>query len=150
WSLVDGPGRIATLRAPAHVGSATDGLESDEDQDRATDPAPEQQVEQRPASSENRSRGSNDLCHHGDEPPESALRRREPSPPAVARPLPVSYEGQASPAEPPLAPRWHTAALVVLYLLVALVGTLVTARHAAVAPSPTASRIVGVYAPLVV
>jgi len=62
----------------------------------------------------------------------------------------LSSERQSSPVAPALAPLWHTAALVALYLLVGVVGTLVTARHGSVALAPPASRLGAVYAPLVV
>lgn len=55
----------------------------------------------------------------------------------------------AAVARAPLAPRWHTAVLVGLYLAVAALGTLLQARGAAVGPAPGAhGRVASAYAPL--
>jgi uncharacterized protein len=61
-------------------------------------------------------------------------------------------EPSASAASVPLAPRWHTAALVALMLLVAAAGTLLKASGGATAPPPatTSSRLLGIYLPLFV
>ena len=49
----------------------------------------------------------------------------------------------------PVAPRWHTAALVALYLTVALAGALLQAHDAPTAAAPVApNRIVGAYLPM--
>lgn len=51
----------------------------------------------------------------------------------------------------PLAPRWHTAALIALYLSVALAGTLLERRGVAVrARSPSMGRVTAAYLPFVV
>jgi uncharacterized protein len=51
----------------------------------------------------------------------------------------------------PLAPRWHTALLVSLMLLVAALGSVLAARGALVtAPTPNVSRILFVYLPTVI
>lgn len=49
----------------------------------------------------------------------------------------------------PVAPRWHTAALVALYLTVALAGSLLQAQGAPETAAPDApDRIVGAYLPM--
>lgn len=49
----------------------------------------------------------------------------------------------------PVAPRWHTAALVALYLAVALAGALLQAHDAPTAAPPvTHGRVVGAYLPM--
>jgi uncharacterized protein len=60
--------------------------------------------------------------------------------------LPLSL----APPESPLAPRWHTAALIALVVSVAVVGALLTGQPGAQAPTTAGSRLLGVYAPLVI
>lgn len=50
----------------------------------------------------------------------------------------------------PLAPHWHTAALVTLQLAVAMTGWWLTTRGGAPPPSPAENRVGGVYFPIVV
>src|SRR6185312_12961044 len=49
-------------------GLAAKGLEPDENQQRPADPAPEHEVEQRPAGGEHGGRGSDGFEHHGASP----------------------------------------------------------------------------------
>jgi membrane protease YdiL (CAAX protease family) len=53
-------------------------------------------------------------------------------------------------AAAPIAPGWHTAALVSLYVAVALTGALLSHHGVSPAPSPASGRIVSVYLPLLV
>jgi len=50
-------------------------------------------------------------------------------------------------AKPPLAPRWHTALLVLLMLIVAALGSIMAMRGALVITPPPGSRIPYVYLP---
>jgi membrane protease YdiL (CAAX protease family) len=50
-------------------------------------------------------------------------------------------------AKPPLAPRWHTALLIALMLIVATLGSIMAMRGALVTAPPPSSRIPYVYLP---
>ena len=61
-------------------------------------------------------------------------------PPSMTSPVPL--------ADPLMAPRWHTALLVGLYLSVALLGSLLPAQGESASALPVGGRIVARYLPL--